>query len=130
MKNCSRSDELPNNLHEQFLQHREKNELKLDPVRSKEVFDSINKFKNKATLDTKISALKIANTSRKFTEALARVIDKSFREGVFPHQLKSARVVPVYKEGTKTDVENYRPISLLILSSISKIYEKLMHIIE
>ena len=125
LKSNDRNIELPNKLHEQFLKHGERNELNLYTVRSKEVYDSINKFKNKATLDTKIGALKIANTSRKFTEVLAGVIDKSFREGVFPRQLKSARVVPVYKEGTKTDVENYRPISLL--SSISKIYEKLMH---
>ena len=66
----------------------------------------IRNFKNKATLDNKISALKIANISRKFTETLARVIDKSSTEGVFPHQLKSTRVVPVYKEGSKTCVEN------------------------
>ncbi len=39
--------------------------------------------------------------------------------------MKIARVVPIHKDGTKTDVSNYRPISLL--SSFSKIYEKLMH---
>ena len=90
-----------------------------------DVSETINNLKNKATLDTKINALKIANSSREFTEILAISINKSFLEGLFPYQLKSARVVPIYKGGTKTDVENYRPISLL--SSISKINEKLMH---
>ena len=56
---------------------------------------------------------------------MASAINKSFKEGIFPNQLKSARVVPIHKEGTKNNVENYRPISLL--SSISKIYERLMH---
>ena len=121
----TKSGDSSTDLHKQFLRYREETEINLEYVRSKEIYDVIRNFKNKATLDTKISALKIANTSRKFTETLAKVIDKSFTEGVFPHQLKSARVVPIYKEGNKTCVENYRPISLL--SSFSKIYEKLMH---
>ena len=113
------------NMHQQFLRHKERKEMKLEEVWPQDVFEIIKSLKNKATLDTKINALKIANTSRKITEILASAINKSFREGIFPHQLKSARVVPIHKGGTKTDVENYRPISLL--SSISKIYEKLMH---
>ena len=86
------SDEAPNNLHEQFLRHRQPMELKLDKVQPKEIFDAINNLKNKATLDTKISALKIANTSRKFTKILANIVVKSFKEGLYPHQLKTARV--------------------------------------
>ena len=92
---------------------------------SDEIYNIIKNFKNKSTLDIRISSLKIANTSIKFADTLAKIIDKSFTEGVFPEQLKSARVVPIHKEGSRTDVENYRPISLL--ASISKVYEKLMH---
>ena len=92
-----------------------------------EVFDIIKKFKNKSTCDTKISALKITNMSYGFTSTLAFIINKSFQEGVFPEQLKLVRdrVSPIHKEGSKSDVANYRPISLL--TSFSKIYEKLMH---
>ena len=53
------------------------------------------------------------------------IINMSFQQGVFPEQMKTAKVVPIHKEGSKTDVGNYRPISLL--TSFSKIYEKLMH---
>ena len=109
----------------QFLQQPVQNSLHLSRVGSQEVHEVIQNFKNKSTLDTKISALKIANKSFSFTHILAKIINKSFNEGVFPRQLKNARVVPVFKEGSKTEVGNYRPISLL--SSLSKIYEKLMH---
>ena len=101
------------------------NSMYLKPVRSNEVHEVIKDFKNKASLDTKIGPLKLANESFSFTETIANLINKSFEQGIFPQSLKLAKVIPIYKEGSKTDVENYRPISLL--SSFSKIYEKLMH---
>ena len=41
---------------------------------------------------------------------------------IFPAQLKQAKVLPVYKGGTKSDPSNYRLIS--ILPTVSKIFEK------
>ena len=72
-----------------------------------------------------MSSLKIANKCQSFYETLAKVINQSFKEGVFPSQLKIAKVIPIHKNGSKVEASNYRPISLL--ASISKIYEKLVH---
>ena len=108
-----------------FLQAPCTNSMYVKPVEPGEVCKVICTFKNKSTLDTKIEPLKIANSCPTFNETLARVVSTSFRQGVFPTSLKMARVVPIHKEGSKTDVTNYRPISLL--SSFSKVYEKLMH---
>ena len=46
--------------------------------------------------------------------------------GVFPDQLKIAKIVPVFKAGNKKILNNYRPIS--ILPAFSKILEKLVSI--
>ena len=45
--------------------------------------------------------------------------------GVFPDTMKIAEVVPLYKGKSRYEVENYRPISLLL--TISKLLEKLIY---
>ena len=55
---------------------------------------------------------------------LTYIINLSFEQGVVPLQWKMSRVTPVFKSGKKSDMNNYRPIS--ILSAIAKIVEKLV----
>ena len=53
------------------------------------------------------------------------LINRSFLEGIFPKELKLARVIPIFKSGDKSLITNYRPIS--VLSFFSKIFEKIMY---
>jgi hypothetical protein len=48
----------------------------------------------------------------------------SISTGVYPSKLKMAKIIPIFKNGDKLDVNNYRPIYLL--SNFNKIFEKLM----
>ena len=54
--------------------------------------------------------------------SIAALINKSILTGMFPDQLKLAKVFPIHKNGSKSDPANYRPIS--ILPTISKIFER------
>jgi len=48
----------------------------------------------------------------------------SLKHGIFPSLLKIAVVTPIYKSGTKEELANYRPVS--VLPVISKIFERVM----
>ena len=49
----------------------------------------------------------------------------SIETGMYPSQLKPAKIVPIFKSDDKEEPGNYRPISLL--SNLNRIFEKLMY---
>ena len=52
----------------------------------------------------------------------------SIVENKVPEDLKSTKVVPLYKKGNKYEVGNFRPVS--ILSIVPKILERAVYIIN
>ena len=58
------------------------------------------------------------------SEPLAELINCSMKSGIFPDKLKVAKVIPIFKTGDRSLVNNYRPIS--ILNAFSKIFEKVI----
>ena len=56
---------------------------------------------------------------------ICNIINDSFENGYFPNFCKTAKVIPLFKSREKTDVQNYRPISILPI--FSKIIEKVVH---
>ena len=53
------------------------------------------------------------------------IINLSLEKGIFPDQLKVAKVIPLHKGGPKKGIESWRPISILPL--FSKLLEKVVH---
>ena len=53
---------------------------------------------------------------------LTKILNLSIQNGSFPDCLKKAKVTPIYKRGSKTDVNNFRPISVLPI--LNSIYER------
>ena len=60
-----------------------------------------------------------------YLKQLTYLINRSFTKGVFPEELKLARVVPILKAGDPSQIADYRPIS--VLKFFSKVFEKIMH---
>ena len=56
---------------------------------------------------------------------LCDILILSLGQGKFINEFKKAKIIPVHKKGSKTDVNNYRPISLLPV--MSKILERIFY---
>lgn len=65
-------------------------------------------------------------TCSSISETLCSLFNKSLSEGIFPENWKQAIICPVLKNGKdSTHPASYRPVALL--SSISKVFERLVH---
>ena len=67
----------------------------------------------------------IKNSFKYISNPLLHLINLSFSKGIFPDQLKIAKLIPIFKADDPEIFSNYRPISLL--TNFSKFFEKVMY---
>jgi hypothetical protein len=92
-----------------------------------EIQNIIKSLKPKNSYGFDEISVKILKISSPFVlSPLTYIFNKALSSGVFPDRLKHSIVKPIYKHGNKLNMSNYRPIS--ILTSFSKVLEKLLHI--
>ena len=71
-----------------------------------------------------LSSMLIKDAFLAIPELVTNCFNLSFNQGVFPDKWKVARIIPLFKGGGITDVNNYRPVSLLPLPG--KLIEKIV----
>ena len=74
----------------------------------------------------KISGTFIKDGASCFGEHFTKILNLSIQSSVFPDSCKIAKLIALFKKGSRTEPKNYRPISLLPL--FSKIFEKVVHL--
>ena len=72
-----------------------------------------------------ISSRVIKDAFLAIPEKVCFLFNLSFNTGIFPRDWKCATIVPLQKEGSKSDVSNLRPVSLLPIPG--KLMEKVAH---
>ena len=95
------------------------------PVTPNEIIEACRQLSPKKTLDiTGLSSWLLQKLIVNLAAPLCHIFKHSFAAGIVPHQLKIAKIIPVFKSGRKDVMDNYRPISLL--SCFSKLIEKIV----
>ena len=111
--------------HKKYLNNSIPSSFFFAPIIAADVRAVIMNFKSKKScIDTYgIDVLK--TLSNIISPIIASLINNSMTSGKFPKLFKIARVIPLPKPGVKTDLNNYRPISILPI--LSKIFEKIVY---
>ena len=103
------------------------NSMFINPVSEDEVVNIIKSCKPKHSKDCDdINMYVLSKVTDQIVKPLVHIFNLSFSSGIFPSEMKTAKVIPVFKSGNRSDFSNYRPISLL--SQFSKILEKLFNL--
>ena len=80
---------------------------------------------NKATGLDMISGKLLRLAAPAIASPIANLFNTSLRTGKFPSEWKTAKILPIYKSGSRNDTNNYRPISILPI--LSKVLERFVH---
>ena len=75
-----------------------------------EILNIILDLKNSAAGWDEFAASLGKKCIQSYIQPLTYMINMSLTEGVFPYELKLAKVIPIYKSGDKKLLTNYRPI--------------------
>ena len=77
-----------------------------------EVYQVICSLKNSSAGWDDLPTLVLMKCSSSLLQPLTHLINCSLQSGIFPDELKLARVVPIFKAGDPAQVSNYRTISV------------------
>ena len=104
----------------------ESNVLIFKTINETHMRNAIKNLKNgKAAGPDKIPTTIITDVGDLIIKPLTMIFDSSLTNGDYPDILNIARITPTFKSGAKSDVNNYRPIS--VISVFSRILERIVH---
>ena len=124
----SLSDKIPQPKHSaiSYLQSNYSKSIFLKPATQNEVLILIKDLKTDSSCGWDDISPKVVKFSHLFLiDPLVHLINLSLSQGIFPSELKIAKVIPLFKGGDATFFNNYRPIS--VLSILSKLFERVYY---
>ena len=102
------------------------NQFKFECVNRDDISKIIDSLKPKTSCGIDNISCKILKfIKNEIIQPVTLIINQMINTGIFPDKLKLAKIIPLYKKGEKSLVNNYRPVSLLPV--LSKVAERVMH---
>lgn len=99
------------------------NSIYFNPITRAELINCISNLKNNSSPGYDgIEANIIKQTHLEILDPLLHILNLIIKTGKIPSEFKTSIVTPIHKSGTKTSINNYRPISLI--SNFAKLFEK------
>ena len=92
-----------------YMNTRNENSIFLEPVNATEVSKIIKEIRSASPGWDDIHAKIVKKTYLHFIQPLTYVCNLSILNGCFPTELKTAKVIPLYKADSPTVYTNYRP---------------------
>ena len=100
--------------------------FKFNFVQVKDVLQILKRIKpSKASGVDTIPGSMIKDGAEELAAPISFLANQSFQSGLFPTSEKCAKITPTYKSGCHSDLDNYRPIS--VLNIISKVLERIAY---
>ena len=89
------------------------NSIVFQELSSNQVREVINPLNNSSPGHDELPPFVAKACMDEFIEPITHIVNESLKSGVFPSELKLARVIPIFKSGDLSLCTNYRPISVL-----------------
>jgi len=119
------ADNLPDNGNCDILIHQQ-NEWGFNAISEKELIEVIDSMLPKSSCGFDLLSNRMLKKEKiRFAKLILPLINETITNNIFPDALKLARVIPIFKKGDKSNLNNYRPISLLPV--LSKVLEKVLN---
>ena len=102
------------------------NRFEFHPTDSRQVLKLLNKLnKSKGAGLDKLSSRLIRECADLISPYITTIFNCCLTTGIFPDDWKLAKVTPIFKQGDRSDMNNYRPIS--VISAIAKVFERIIY---
>ena len=91
-----------------YLHKKNDKSLFLSPCVPNDILRMISSLKPKKSKGhDNLSAIFVKSIKNEISEPLSVIVNKSFESGIFPNDMKLAKLIPLYKKKDKKDMTNY-----------------------